>query len=655
MKIVGLLLGFLGIFKIAFGSDLGASPLKAVCVQHRMQSNWIQMSKSRVILPESEVLGSVSKALQTVGTIRNFKILNNVFALGYVDKPFVLKYQAQSATQFGQTAVNIWVGSDEFNSASTNHLNSIDGISGLVNLQADRQLVVNEIGDRVRDLILPGAVSAFGDLQTINNSASDGINVLVYDIRDGFPGTGGSYVGGYFDPTDRSGGSGNDNLMNILHMDTFPNNPGGRSTVQYGLRKKDFYHVLAHEFQHVLHNQYDGSESIWINEGFSQFAIYRLLHQREFVNSEKILNSPVDQPSQVPFWLQNPSSSLLMTRDEPQLTDTIGARDDSAELRGLGYLFFNYLWQRLGGEIQQNTAGADQLIRQIVQSPVKGVAGIETALAQVGLSFSQVFRDFVVALAADRDSGDVAHRLDSFTENGTAVLSSLTDNQSVSLTYRPWEFRIFLLPSNVSGVVSASTPFHMAIVQGGQVVYSSLATSHQINSFPATVRIIISNPSWSTLTFARASGGINQSFATISELISGNFTGTASGDTPSSGSSSSSGGGGGCFIATAAFKSKTHPVVSVLSDFRDSILMHFDWGRNFVAFYYQHSPVIANKIQDSSLLSSLTVLALLPVVFFAWLSLRFGLVFACILSLALVFMAAMLARQFIVKPFFKTA
>ena len=291
----------------------------------------------------------------------------------------------------------------------------------------------------------------------------------------------------------------------------------------------------------------------------------------------------------------------------------------------------------------------------IVQSPVNGVAGIETALAQVGLSFSQVFRDFVVALAADRDSGDVAHRLDSFTENGTAVLSSLTDNQSVSLTYRPWEFRIFLLPSNVSGVVSASTPFHMAIVQGGQVVYSSLATSHQINSFPATVRIIISNPSWSTLTFARASGGINQSFATISELISGNFTGTASGDTPSSGSSSSSGGGGGCFIATAAFKSKTHPVVSVLSDFRDSILMHFDWGRNFVAFYYQHSPVIANKIQDSSLLSSLTVLALLPVVFFAWLSLRFGLVFACILSLALVFMAAMLARQFIVKPFFKTA
>ncbi|MBW7875968.1 MAG: hypothetical protein H3C47_08275 [Candidatus Cloacimonetes bacterium] len=654
MRIVRLLLGIAGILRACYGADSEALTLKPVCVQHMMQANWIQMNKSRVVLPELEVQGSVSKALQTVGTVRTFKILNNVFSQGYVDKPFVLKYQAQSTTQFGQTAVNIWVGSDEFNSATINHLNSADGLFGLVNLQADRQLVVNEIGDRVRDLILPGAVSAFGDLQAINNSASDGINVLVYDIRDGFPGTGGSYVGGYFDPTDRSGGSGNDNLMNILHMDTFPNNPGGRSTVQYGLRKKDFYHVLAHEFQHVLHNQYDGSESIWINEGFSQFAIYRLLHQKQFVNGEKILNSPVDQPSQVPFWLTNPTSSLLMTRDEPQLTDQLGSRDDSAELRGLGYLFFNYLWQRLGGEISQNTAGADQLIRQIVQSPVKGVAGMETALAQVGLNFSQVFRDFVVALAADRDSGDITYRLDSFTENGTAVLSSLTDDKSVSLTYRPWEFRIFLLPSNVSGVVTASSAFHMAVVQGGQVIYSSLATSHQINSFSETVRIVISNPSWSTLTFTRTSGGINQSFATISELISGSFTGTSSGEAQTGSSSSS--GGGGCFIATAAFQSKSHPMVSILCEFRDLILMNSAWGRDFVAFYYQNSPILAEQIRDSWFLSRLTMLFLLPLVGFAWLSIQMGIVASGFILLGFAVLLSWCARNLLNRLAFpKTA
>ncbi len=53
-----------------------------------------------------------------------------------------------------------------------------------------------------------------------------------------------------------------------------------------------------------------------------------------------------------------------------------------------------------------------------------------------------------------------------------------------------------------------------------------------------------------------------------------------------------------CFIATAAFGSKYHPEVVILRHFRDEFLMTNRWGREFVKYYYKHSPVAANIIRD---------------------------------------------------------
>ncbi|MCO4783432.1 MAG: hypothetical protein KC646_13990 [Candidatus Cloacimonetes bacterium] len=77
------------------------------------------------------------------------------------------------------------------------------------------------------------------------------------------------------------------------------------------------------------------------------------------------------------------------------------------------------------------------------------------------------------------------------------------------------------------------------------------------------------------------------------------------------------GGSGGCFVATASFGSKSHPIVILLSKFRDQYLLKNGVGVLFVENYYKYSPPIANWISKSKLLRWGCQLLLLPLVLFA--------------------------------------
>lgn len=66
-------------------------------------------------------------------------------------------------------------------------------------------------------------------------------------------------------------------------------------------------------------------------------------------------------------------------------------------------------------------------------------------------------------------------------------------------------------------------------------------------------------------------------------------------------SSSSTRGGsssGGCYIATMAYGSYDHPQVMVLRDFRDNYLAERKWGRDFIKFYYKHSPNWVERLKN---------------------------------------------------------
>jgi hypothetical protein len=70
-----------------------------------------------------------------------------------------------------------------------------------------------------------------------------------------------------------------------------------------------------------------------------------------------------------------------------------------------------------------------------------------------------------------------------------------------------------------------------------------------------------------------------------------------------------------CFIATAAWGSWMDPHVQVLRGFRDAVLMPYAPGRRLVAFYYRHSPPLAQLIGRHEFLRATTRAFLAPVVF----------------------------------------
>ncbi len=72
----------------------------------------------------------------------------------------------------------------------------------------------------------------------------------------------------------------------------------------------------------------------------------------------------------------------------------------------------------------------------------------------------------------------------------------------------------------------------------------------------------------------------------------------------------------GCFIATAAYGTPFAQEINVLRNFRDSYLVHKNWGRKLVSVYYTLSPPIAEKIKKSEPLKKAVRTFLTPVVKF---------------------------------------
>lgn len=53
---------------------------------------------------------------------------------------------------------------------------------------------------------------------------------------------------------------------------------------------------------------------------------------------------------------------------------------------------------------------------------------------------------------------------------------------------------------------------------------------------------------------------------------------------------------GGCYIATMVYEDYNHPQVLKLRDFRDNVLLKYNWGKMFVDLYYKNSPWFVEKL-----------------------------------------------------------
>jgi hypothetical protein len=92
--------------------------------------------------------------------------------------------------------------------------------------------------------------------------------------------------------------------------------------------------------------------------------------------------------------------------------------------------------------------------------------------------------------------------------------------------------------------------------------------------------------------------------------------------------------GSHCFIASAAFRDGNAAPVMLLRQFRDRILLNHAWGRKFVNYYYDRSPLSAEWLSENPGYRFPVLVALVPLEAVAWIALH-GFVFAGLLAAGL--------------------
>ena len=187
------------------------------------------------------------------------------------------------------------------------------------------------------------------------------IYFLVLDIQDTFTGSG-AYVAGYFSGTNefrdleaRTRGY-RSNEMEMFYLDCNPSDPKAALT----------HAVIAHEFQHMIHFGADPEEETWLNEGCSTF-------------SEFAAGYPLRQPHD------------FSRQTDDSLVDWGGNILDYEQAG----MFVTYLYEHYGGL---------QTIADLIADTTNGTASVDNTLHALAGSFSDAFKDWVIANYVD-DSG----------------------------------------------------------------------------------------------------------------------------------------------------------------------------------------------------------------------------------------------------------
>jgi len=131
--------------------------------------------------------------------------------------------------------------------------------------------------------------------------------------------------------------------------------------------------ILAHEFQHLIHNSKDSNEDSWVNEGCADLAI-QLCYG--FGNNTTSLDS------HIAYFEANPDNDLTVFQS--QLYDY-----------GSSYAFLSYFHEHFGG---------NATIKALVADTANGIQGFNNRLAGTGKTFTSIFRNWTVANYMNNES-----------------------------------------------------------------------------------------------------------------------------------------------------------------------------------------------------------------------------------------------------------
>jgi large repetitive protein len=276
-------------------------------------------------------------------------------------------YKLNAKLMYSGSKVNVWVHNDEITEGNA-----------------------KQLGEEFDNRIYSSVINHFGPASDVDGDGK--INLLCFDIQDGFEGNGG-FIGGYFNQMDVFDVPGS-NKSELLYIDTYP---------ALGKNKNELTHAfstIAHELQHLVNfNQnvliegdIEGMD-VWLDEAMSMAAeqIYkgtRLSDRIDYYNE----SFSIAKGHSLLYWDYN---------------------GDTLANYSLSYLFGQYL--------KTQAKQGDSIFKELLKDPNNNYKAVENVVKKYvdpTLSFGKFSTHFRAALLLKESTG-----LNGF--NGDFVASNL--------------------------------------------------------------------------------------------------------------------------------------------------------------------------------------------------------------------------------------
>jgi immune inhibitor A len=210
--------------------------------------------------------------------------------------------------------------------------------------------VLNQAATRIEEEIFPTSRKLFGIEWQPGIDGDSRVNILHLDELGGG-------VIGYFSQADEFVTEVNpfSNERELIYL----------SNERAPVASDMYFHVIAHEMQHMIHWNVDPNEEVWIGEGLSELS--------SFLNG----------------FSESDYVERFMDQPDVQLTDFQYEGPEADAHYGASFLFFEYFLEQYG----------EEAIRALVSQISNGIASIEQALLDIdpGKDFNDLFARWLAA------------------------------------------------------------------------------------------------------------------------------------------------------------------------------------------------------------------------------------------------------------------